>query len=281
MPNNKICFIDFGAIGRFSTQTRKMLREMSHHTSKGDIGRLVNTSLAFLGPLPPMDVDKIRYEMEKIYSDAVYALNSDDAEWWEKSSAQGWLRFLEVSRQFTLPATFESLLFFRTTFSYDVIIHRLNRNIDLIKEYEAYQRERAKEAAARMKAGWRQRLRGPSDSDYAALEELGDLLTLILFQLQRNVELPIVHFRNMIGKIAYIVSLFVKLGFLIGLGIAGGLVANFIARRWFGHEIDWSPILEKATSFGWVQLVLIGVCLVILRRIMIRLSLPDTRLPER
>jgi ubiquinone biosynthesis protein len=281
MPNNKICFIDFGAIGRFSTQTRKMLREMSYHTSKGDIGRLVNTSLAFLGPLPPMDVDKIRYEMEKIYSDAVYALNSDDAEWWEKSSAQGWLRFLEVSRQFTLPATFESLLFFRTTFSYDVIIHRLNRNIDLIKEYEVYTRERAKEAAARMKSGWKERLRGPSDRDYMALEELGDLFTLILFQLQRNVELPIVHFRNMIGKIAYIVSLFVKLGFLVGLGIAGGLVANFIARRWFGHEIDWSPILEKATTFGWVQLGLIGICLVILRRIMIRLSLPDTRLPER
>jgi ubiquinone biosynthesis protein len=27
MPNNKICFLDFGAIGRFSTQTRKTVRE--------------------------------------------------------------------------------------------------------------------------------------------------------------------------------------------------------------------------------------------------------------
>jgi ubiquinone biosynthesis protein len=27
MPNNEVCFIDFGAIGRFSTATRKTLRE--------------------------------------------------------------------------------------------------------------------------------------------------------------------------------------------------------------------------------------------------------------
>lgn len=278
MPNNKICFIDFGAIGRFSTQTRKMLREMSYHTAKGDIGRIVNTSLAFLGPLPPMDVEKVRFEMEKIYRDAVYALNSDDAEWWEKTSAQGWLRFLEASRQFALPATFESLLFFRMTFSYDVIIHRLNRNIDIIKEYERYMRERAKEARLRVKDTWRKRWRGQNDMDYLQMEELGDALTLLFFQLQRNVETPIVHFRNIVGKIAYIASLFLKLGYLIGLGFAGALIANFVSKRWFGHEIDWTPLIERATTFGWVQLVMIAIVLVTLRRILIRLSLPDTRL---
>ena len=278
MPNNKVCFIDFGAIGRFSTQTRKLLREMSYHTAKGDIGRIVNTSLAFLGPLPPMDVEKVRFEMEKIYSDAVFALNSDDAEWWEKSSAQGWLRFLEVSRQFALPASFEALLFFRTTFSYDVIIHRLDRNIDLIKEYEGYQRERAKEARMRIKETWRKRWRGQNDTDYLQMEEFGDMLTVLFFQLQRNIENPIIHFKNIVGKIAYIVSLFLKLGYLIGFGFAGALIANVVSRRFFDHEIDWTPIVERVTTFGWVQLGLIGVALVIVRRIMVRLSLPDTRL---
>ena len=278
MPNNRICFIDFGAIGRFSTQTRKMLREMNYHTAKGDIGRIVNTSLGFLGPLPPMDVEKVRFEMEKVYQDAVYAINSDDAEWWEKSSAQGWLRFLEVSRQFALPANFESLLFFRVTFSYDVIIHRLNRNLNLIKEYEGYTRERAKEARLRVKENWRKRWRGQNDMDYLQIEELGDALTLLFFQLQRNVETPIVHFRNIVGKIAYIVSLFLKLGYLIGLGFAGALITNFVSKQWFGHEIDWTPLIERLTTFGWVQLALIAVALVIIRRILIRLNLPDTRL---
>ena len=282
MPDNKICFIDFGAIGRFSTQTRKLFRELAYHTANGDIGRIVNTSLSFLGPLPPMDVERVRFEMEKIYADAVYAMQSEDAEWWEKSSAQGWLRFLEVARQFSLPASFESLLFFRTTFAYDTIVHRLNNKIDVVKEWQGYQRDRAKEARKRVKDGFKQRLRGPTDMDYLQMEEAGDMLTLFFFQLQRNVETPIIHFRNIVGKISYIASLFLKLGYLVGVGVGVGLIADTVSRRWFGHEIDWAPILERATTFGWIQLALIAVILVVIRRIVIRLNLPDTRLnPDR
>jgi predicted unusual protein kinase regulating ubiquinone biosynthesis (AarF/ABC1/UbiB family) len=282
MPDNKICFIDFGAIGRFSTQTRKLFRELAYHTANGDIGRIVNTSLSFLGPLPPMDVERVRFEMEKIYADAVYAMQSEDAEWWEKSSAQGWLRFLEVARQFSLPASFESLLFFRTTFAYDTIVHRLNKKVDIVKEWQGYQRDRAKEARKRVKDGFKQRLRGPTDMDYLQMEEAGDMLTLFFFQLQRNIENPIIHFRNIVGKIAYIASLFLKLGYLVGVGVGAGLIADTVSRRWFGHEIDWAPILDRATTFGWVQLALIVVILVVIRRIVIRLNMPDTRLnPDR
>ena len=70
MPNNGICFIDFGAIGRFSTQTRKIFRELQHHMLRGDIGRMVNCALRLAGPLPPMDVETVRVEMEKIYADS-------------------------------------------------------------------------------------------------------------------------------------------------------------------------------------------------------------------
>jgi hypothetical protein len=118
--------------------------------------------------------------------------------------------------------------------------------------------------------------------DYLQMEEAGDMLTLMFFQLQRNIENPIIHFRNIVGKIAYISSLFLKLGYLVGLAVGAGLIADTISRRWFGHEIDWAPILGYATTFGWVQLGLIAVALVIIRRIVIRLNLPDTRLnPDR
>jgi hypothetical protein len=114
--------------------------------------------------------------------------------------------------------------------------------------------------------------------DYLQMEEFGDMLTLMFFQLQRNIENPIIHFRNIVGKIAYIATLFLKLGYLVGVAVALGLVADWISSRWFGQAIDWAPILERATTFGWVQLVLIIVVLVIIRRIVIRLNLPDTRL---
>ena len=69
--------------------------------------------------------------MEKIYAGFGLRDQSADAEWWEKTSAQGWLRFMEVARRFSLPASFESLLFseqrFPTIPSFIVWIERLTR----------------------------------------------------------------------------------------------------------------------------------------------------------
>jgi ubiquinone biosynthesis protein len=282
MPNNKICFLDFGAIGRFTTQTRKSVREFQHHFVKSDIGRLTNTALAMLGPLPPMDVEAIRWELEKIYADAIYAMNSEDAEWWEKSSAQAWLRFLEVARKFHIPATFDTIQFFRTTFAYDAVIIRLNPDIDILKEWSAYAREVAKGARVRVQKNIRRRSGGLTDDDYLALEEFSDVVGQFFFQLQRNMESPIIHFRNIVGKIAYITSLISKLCWLAGAALGLGFIANGIARDWFGYQIDWVRMLERATTFGWIQLGLIALLLIVLRRIIIRLNLPDTRLdPDR
>ena len=281
MPDNKICFIDFGAIGRFSTQVRKILREFQHHALKGDIGRMVNCSLSLLGPLPPLDVERIRHELEKIYADWIYAVYSKDAEWWEKSSAQAWLRFLEVAREFRIPASGEMIQFFRTSFSYDAIITRLDKNLDVASALQAYARQAAREARQRVQSGLRKRRWGLTDMDYLQLEEFGDMVTQGIFQLQRNIENPIIHFKNIVGKIAYIASLFLKLGYLVAALFGFGLIAGAIARRWFGYELHLDTLLQQAMASGWLLLGGVALVLVVIRRIVIRLSLPDTRLnPE-
>jgi ubiquinone biosynthesis protein len=282
MPNNEVCFIDFGAVGRFSTHTRKTLREFQHHMIRGDIGRMVNCGLSLIGPLPPMDVERIRMEMEKIYAEGVYAMQSKDAEWWERSAAQSWLRFLEVSRQFSMPASFETIQLFRTTFAYDAVVVRLNKDLNITKVWEAYAKEAAAEARARVQKKMKERLCGPTDMDYMAMEQFGDLMTQVSFQLQRGIENPIIHFRNIVGKISYIASLFLKLAFLIVGSVGLGFVVNAVASRWFNYQIDWKSTYDQASSIGWVQAAAVVVLLVIIRRIVIRLNLPDTRLnPDR
>jgi ubiquinone biosynthesis protein len=282
LPNNKICFIDFGAIGRFSTQTRNLFREMGYHWAKEDVTQLVNTALSMAGPLPPMDVDRMRSLMEKTYSDNLYAMQAVDAEWWEKTPAQGWLKMLEIGREFQLPSNYEAILFFRTSFSYDTIVTRLNKDFNFLDEWKAYRREVAKAARQRVKKNFKRRLRGLTDDDYLQMEEFSDMAAQSFFKLQRNLGAPIIHFKNIVGKISYIASLFLKLGYLIGVLVAIGVITDKIAKAWFDRDIDWAWILEHATKFGWVQLGLIVVVLVIIRRIVIRLNMPDTRLgPER
>jgi ubiquinone biosynthesis protein len=278
MADNAICFLDFGAIGRFSTQTRKTIRQFQYHMIKGDIGRMANCAISLLGPLPPLDVEGVRHEFEKIYAEAVYAMKSNDAEWWEKSAAQGWLRFLEVARQFHIPAGADTIQFFRTTFAYDAVIMRLHKNLDVTKEWEAYAKEAAKEARQRVQKSLHQRRFGPTDMDYVQIEEFGDIFRQVIFQLQQNIENPIIRFRNIVGKIAYVVSLMLKVGVLVAGAIGLGYVTDAVSKRWFGYDIDWRSAWEQTTTLGWVQVILIMIIFVIVRRIIIRMNVPDTRL---
>ncbi len=252
LPNNTICFIDFGAIGRFSTQIRKTFRELQYHMAAGDIGRMVNCSLSLAGSLPPIDVDRIRWEIEKVYADWVYAQKSKDAEWWERSTAQAWLRYMEVAQRFALPVSFETVQYFRATFSYDGIVTRLNKDIDVTREWQVYAKEAAEEARRRVQSNVRARLRGPTDMDYLQLEQIADMTTQFVFQLQRNIENPIVHFRNIVGKISYITSLLLKLGYWVVSLFALALVVDTILVRWFNYQLNWSDDRPRGHVFRLV-----------------------------
>jgi predicted unusual protein kinase regulating ubiquinone biosynthesis (AarF/ABC1/UbiB family) len=282
LPDNKLCFIDFGAIGRFSTQTRKGWRELQYHVMQGDITRMVHASLNFAGPLPPMDVHRLASTMEQVYADWVFAMMSKDAEWWERSSASAWLRYIEVAQEYGVPVSLETIQLFRATLLYDSIITRLNRQINVAREYQVYAQQAAKEARKRVRKTLRQRLVGPTDMDYLVLEQVFDTATQFMFKLQRSVEDPLVHFRNIVGKIAYTASLLLRMGYLAAALAGIALLTDSIWKSWTGNSIDWSGLLRAGTSFGWIQLILIVCTLVIIRRIVIRLSQPDKRVdPER
>jgi hypothetical protein len=65
------------------------------------------------------------------------------------------------------------------------------------------------------------------------------------------------------------------LGYIGGAAIGLGLVAQFAAERWFHRPIPWFEVAEWFTAFGWVQISLLLVALVIIRRILLRISEPD------
>jgi predicted unusual protein kinase regulating ubiquinone biosynthesis (AarF/ABC1/UbiB family) len=276
-PNNGICFVDFGAVGRFSTETRKAWRELMHHMRNGDITRMVNCSLSLSGPLPPIDVERVGKEIEEIYADWVYAQRSSDAEWWERSTAQAWLRYIEVARKFAIPVNLETIQFFRATFLYDSIVTRLDKNIDLAREFHHYIMETAQDARRRVQQNLKKRVWGLTDMDYLQIEQIADSATQFMFQLQRRIEHPIVQFRNVVGKIAYTASLLLRLGYLAAVVLVIALLADSIAKYWFDYEINWSRVLEKMTTFGWVQIISIVLVLIVIRRIVIKLNQPDFR----
>jgi ubiquinone biosynthesis protein len=278
LPDSRICFVDFGAVGRFSTETRNTWRELQFHMQSQDIERMVRSSITLAGRLPPINIDDALVTMEEIYADWVYAIASTDAEWWERSTAQNWLRYITAARQYGIPVSLETIRFFRATFLYDTIIVRLDKSIDPIEEWRRYAKQAGKEARKRVHAEINKRLGGPTSVDYLKIEQLSDMAYQFVFRLQRTIEDPIFHFRDTVGKIAYGVATVLRIVYIVGV-LAGALyVAEFILDTFFGLRLSlYTKALEAIASYGWIKFVILVMVLIIMRQVLIRLREPETK----
>jgi ubiquinone biosynthesis protein len=276
LPNNRICFIDFGTVGRMSVQSRNIWRELQYHLRNGDIERMVTCALNLAGRLPPIDVDTVIKAMERIYADWVYATRSADAEWWERSTALNWFRYVNLAREHSIPVSLETIQFFRASLLYDSLIVRLHKDIDPVQEWMDYTKIVGRDARERFATQVRKRLAGgPARGDYLQAERVADTANQFFFRFQREVAEQAIEFRNTLGKIAYIMTVGVQLTSVALAGFGLVLIAEFISERWFGRPLSWLELAEWLTTLGWLQIVLIAVALVILRRIHIRLNEPD------
>ena len=277
LPDSRICFIDFGAIGRFSTETRNGWRELLFHMQNRDVERMVRSSLTLAGRLPPINVDDVLEAMEEIYADWVYAISSTDAEWWERCSAQTWLRHIKVARQFGMPVTLEMIQFFRATFLYDTMIVRLDRTIDPIAEWKSYAKVAGKAARKRVHREIRQRVNGPTGVDYLRIEALADTMSQFFFRVQRNLDDPIFQFRQTVGKLAFGISTVLRLAYTVAVLFGFAVIAEYLARVVFGIDRLWSmATLEAIASLAWLKLIGVIVALVVIRQVIIRMSEPDS-----
>jgi hypothetical protein len=180
-----------------------------------------------------------------------------------------------------MPVTLEMIQFFRATFLYDTMIVRLDKNIDPIEEWKSYARVAGKDARKRVRKAVKKRLNGPTGIDYLRIEALADTINQFFFRVQRNVDDPVFHFRQTVGKVAYGISTVLRLAYSAGVLVGFAVIAEFAARKLFGVHRLWSTAtLETIASFAWLKLIAIAVLLVVLRQVMIRMSEPDSR-PER
>ncbi len=118
---------------------------------------------------------------------------------------------------------------------------------------------------------------------YLFAEEITDSAAQFLSRFQRTIEDPLVRFRNMVGKIAYTLRMLLRLGYLAVASAGIAVLADAIWKWWYGYGIDWRAVIESPTTSGlWIKLTAILITLVLIRRVLIRLSLPDKRIgPER
>jgi ubiquinone biosynthesis protein len=275
--DNELCFIDFGSVGRMSQRMRKAWRELHFHMGNGDVERMIQCTLNLVGPLPPVDVDRIVSSLETIYANWVFAMNSSDAEWWERSTAQAMLHFFSVAREHGLPATAETIQFLRATLIYDTIVARLHPNINVADEWAAYAKKAGRQARDRVQKRLRDRLVGPTGGDYLEMELFSDTFRQYLFNWEREVEQPVVHYRSIVGKIAYVATVFLRLASVLLILVGLAACVHYLVDAYFGYSIPWQRLAIALRGVGWLQIGGILVGFLVIRRLLVRLSQPDSK----
>ena len=209
--NSELVFIDFGSSGAYTTKERNNWKMLSHYHDQADIGRMVQAALALLEPLPPIDVDEFSKRLEGIFWQDLYAFRSKHTEWWERTSAKIWIRFLSLAREYNIPLNLNTLKMIRSTLLYETIAARLYPEVNAYKEHRVYSNTAGKRARKRVhKQVLKFLFKGPSNENYLAIEQLSDMANRTVYLAQRWLDSPPFQFTNLVDKASMAISTFLR-----------------------------------------------------------------------
>ena len=209
--NSELVFIDFGSSGAYTTKERNNWKQLSHYHDKADIGRMVQAALAILEPLPPIDIDEFSKRVEGIFWQDLYAFKSEHTEWWERTSAKIWIRFLSLAREYNIPLNLNTLKMIRSTLLYETIAARLYPEVNAYKEHRVYRDKAGKRARKRVhKEVLKFLFKGPSNESYLAIEQLADMANRTTYLAQRWLDAPPFQFSNLVDKASMAISIFLR-----------------------------------------------------------------------
>jgi ubiquinone biosynthesis protein len=274
-PNNQLVLIDFGASGAFTSQERVIWRRILYAQSQEDIGMMVQAAMALMEPLPPIDVDVFAKKLEAVFWADLYAIKSRHSQWYERTTANLWIGFLKLAREYNVPSNINTLRMIRASMLADTIALRLDPSIDHYREYRKYLKGAGRRARKRL----RKRLQDTfSDTEMVSWEQALQTFSGLMYRLQRNVDSTFVQYAKLQGKAAFgLTTVFSSILFgvvatgiiLIGVGTYNHLVPGAAPKG------PWDGFVEYVLPSGIYQGFLALVFLATVRRLLFRLGDKD------
>jgi predicted unusual protein kinase regulating ubiquinone biosynthesis (AarF/ABC1/UbiB family) len=271
--NNQLVFIDFGSCGVRSSDQLTADREIGYHLARKDIRAIVQIMLRLMEPMPPIDVHEFQKALERNYFETALPQWSKQSEWYERTSAAGWITFFEMTRQYELPANPDVVRAFRANLLYDIVALRLDPDLNMLDARHEIDKTVSKMVAKDVKrdlSRWFKR--GFRDQDYVMLRNALGIGVQGLFTAQRFLEKPSIAFSYMIEKSALavlVITRFVLTSVAILL-IWSGVVS--IIRFTQGYRSHFNQVAWDVAT-AWQFHILIGILLLLsVRRITVRLG---------
>lgn len=273
---NRLVFIDFGCCGAYTSRERFNWRQVAHYRRTSDVGRLVQSTISIMEPLPPIDLDEFTKKVEMVFWQDLYANKSKHAKWWERTSARVWIAFLELAREYKLPMQLNTLRMIRSTLLYETITARLSPTVSSYKELARYERFAGERARKRVQKQTRRLItKGMRPEHYLKIEQLADIANRAVYVAERSVNMPPFRFMFLINKAVYAVTVCIRSAIYIALSVTVavlgrllyGLMTNSAYRN---GEIDMWSISVETLTYKPVQFTILIIAVLGLRRILFR-----------
>jgi ubiquinone biosynthesis protein len=189
--DSELVFIDFGSCGAYTDRERHNWRQLAYYQSKNDVGRMVQSALAIIEPLPPIDIDEFSKRLEAVFWEDLYAFKSKHYQWYERTSARIWISFLNLAREYNISMNLNTLRMIRSTLLYETVAARIYPKIDAWREHRKYNKSAGKRSRKRVRRAVHKRLfEGLTKPDYLKVEQLFDMGNRIMYLIQRHLDTP-------------------------------------------------------------------------------------------
>lgn len=149
MPGNKICFIDFGAVGYFGPIFRARMERVTAAFANLDVDAAVDATLASWEPLPPRDIDRFKSELKPIYQRMIINAASKHGDPRLKSNGRLFVESARLAARCGITAPWEHLRFSRLLWEFDTTVIALDPRFNFSKATRTYYRDRAERKLAR------------------------------------------------------------------------------------------------------------------------------------
>jgi ubiquinone biosynthesis protein len=279
-PKGHLTVIDFGSCGAYTERERRLWHRFSFAHRRKDVGDMVQAVLALLEPLPPIDLDSFTRRVEALFWKDFYANSSRHSKWWERTSANLWIGFFSLAREYRLPINLNTLRMLRSTMLVDTLAARLYPHINHYEEYHRYEKELGKRTRKRLIKKVKE-LKQPEA--YIRYEQIFQAGMASIQRLQRfldtaahlitRIELPI-HFAIALALSTGLKIILTTFGFVLAVAV-WATVTQLGQGSWSSRLFEYLFTLKGLTTVvtsGWYFAFLGITVAVALRRVLERLK---------
>ncbi|MDI1433115.1 AarF/UbiB family protein [Polyangium sorediatum] len=272
--NGKIVFVDFGACGSMDRIKKEAAMDQLYYFHRKDVAGFVQAMIAFMEPLPPIDMAQFTKELEIKIGQNLQKLWSKRAEWHEKSTAPNWFALFNLTKQFNIPLNMDTVRALRANMLYDTLALRIYPELDTFrvsKKFLEHFDENSKSAAG---VALRKRLsRGLiSGSDIRTINDLFNILSRGMRTMRRLVDRPIFSFSYMLEKSVFTVMEIIRLVVLLSFALFTALGGVLVYRKLHGMDLELMATLMQVAKHKAFLAVAGLISLITVRRIMLRLG---------